>query len=362
MTLARRTVLTGLTAAALTTTGATAAQAGANDRPRHPRPRNLSVLQFNIWMGGQHVAGGQQGIVDTVAASAPDVVTLSETTPERVEQLVAGLRKYGLRYRDNHVNSDNAIITRHPIVDSAELPSWSKAVIDLGGVRVAVYSGHLEYQWYATYLPRGYGAGVPEPGETSAWGWDEIPSGPVTDLDLILRVNEASGRTANTRQMIKDAAAERAAGHLVVAAGDFNEPSHLDWVDATRDRFDHHGLTIPWQTTTALAHAGFRDTYRELHPNPVTHPGFTWPSDNPGADVDQLTWTPKADERDRIDYVFYRPDARLRLESSTIVGPSSSIVRSQRVEETGRDRFIEPTWVWPTDHKALLTRFRVRPR
>lgn len=284
MTLARRTVLTGLTAAALTTTGATAAQAGANDRPRHPKPCNLSVLQFNIWMGGQHVAGGQQGIVDTVAASAPDVVTLSETTPERVQQLVTGLRKYGLRYRDNHVSSDNAIITRHPIVDSAELPSWSKAVIDLGGVRVAVYSGHLEYQWYATYLPRGYGAGVPEPGETSAWGWDEIPSGPVTDLDLILRVNEGSGRTTNTRQMIKDAAAERAAGHLVVAAGDFNEPStstgstRLVTASTTTDSRSRGRRRPPWPTRaseTPTASSTRTPSPTPDSPGPATTPALT---------------------------------------------------------------------------------------
>ncbi|MEU0990762.1 hypothetical protein [Streptomyces sp. NPDC005953] len=45
-----------------------------------------------------------------------------------------------------------------------------------------------------------------------------------------------------------------------------------------------------------------------------------------------------------------------------IVGPSSTIVRNKRVKESGRDRFWEPTWTWPTDHKAVLSTFRVTTR
>ncbi|MFJ7423230.1 endonuclease/exonuclease/phosphatase family protein, partial [Streptomyces uncialis] len=85
-------------------------------------------------------------------------------------------------------------------------------------------------------------------------------------------------------------------------------------------------------------------------------------SDNPGADIGQLTWAPKADERDRIDFVFYHPDRQIRLLDSMIVGPSSTIVRNERVKEPGRDRFWEPTWTWPTDHKAVLSTFRITTR
>ncbi|MET9657551.1 hypothetical protein [Streptomyces sp. NPDC006510] len=90
--------------------------------------------------------------------------------------------------------------------------------------------------------------------------------------------------------------------------------------------------------------------------------GTDAPSDNPGAETSQLTWAPKADERDRIDFVFYHPDRRLRLLDSVIVGPSTSIARNERVAESGRDKFWEPNWTWPTDHKAILTTFRVSTR
>ncbi|MFD5552496.1 endonuclease/exonuclease/phosphatase family protein [Streptomyces sp. NPDC127068] len=341
-----------------------AAEAAPQGGRKHggPAHRKLKVMQFNIWLGGSRVPGGRAGIADTIAAVEPDVVMLSESNPERVARLLADLADRGLTYFDNENPVDPAVISRHPIVEHASFPSWSKAVVSVDGTEVAAYSGHLEYRYYVTYLPRGYGGGTPSPLETSEYGWGEIPTGPITDVGLITRLNTASGRTKATRTVLADAARERAKGRLTLLAGDFNEPSHRDWNHRTRNLFDHHGAVVPWSTTKAIEDAGFRDSYRVIHPDPVRRPGFTWPSDNPGVDVGQLTWAPKADERDRIDFVFYHPDRRIRLLDSVIVGPSRTIVRNERVEESGRDRFWEPTWTWPTDHKAVLSTFRITTR
>ncbi|RMB81437.1 endonuclease/exonuclease/phosphatase family protein [Streptomyces shenzhenensis] len=354
----RRRALIGIVGAAAAAGSAGAGSAQAAER-RHRRHRTLKVLQFNIWMGGSQVPGGRAGIADTIAATRPDVVMLSESDPKRVANLLSDLAERGLTYHDNKNPSDPGVISRYPIIDQASFPYWSKAVISIDGTEVAAYSGHLEYRYYVNYLPRGYGGGTPAPLETSEYGWDEIPGGPITDVDLIMRLNEASGRTQVTRTMLADAARERAKGRLVFLAGDLNEPSHRDWTRRTRNLFDHNGTTVEWSTTKAIEDAGFRDSYRVAHPDPVRTPGFTWPSDNPGAKTESLTWAPKADERDRIDFVFYHPDRRLRLLDSVIVGPSTTIVRNERVEESGNDRFWTPTWTWPTDHKAVLSTFRV---
>ncbi|MEV8443266.1 endonuclease/exonuclease/phosphatase family protein [Actinosynnema sp. NPDC051121] len=321
--------------------------------------RMLKVMQFNIWLGGSQVPGGRAGIADTVAAAKPDLVMLSESNRERVADLRADLAERGLTYFGNEDSTDPAVISRCPIVEHTSFPSWSKAVVSADGVEIAAYSGHLEYRYYVTYLPRGYGGGVPPPLKTSEYGWNEIPTGPITDADLIVQLNAASGRTEVTRAVLADAAEERSRGRLTLLAGDFNEPSHQDWDHRTRHLFDHNGTDVAWSTTEAIEDAGFRDSYREINPDPVRTPGFTWPSDNPGADVSKLTWAPKADERDRIDFVFYHPDERLRLLDSVLVGPSRSIVRSKRVEESGKDRFWRPTWTWPTDHKVVLSTFQV---
>lgn len=162
-----------------------------------------------------------------------------------------------------------------------------------------------------------------------------------------------------TEAVLADVLRERFRGRLTLLAGDFNEPSHQDWDHRTGHLFDHHGTEVTWSTTKAIKDAGFRDSYREINPDPVRTPRFTWPSDNPGANVSQLTWAADADERDRIDFIFYLPDERLRLVDSILVGPSSTIVRSRRVEESGEDRFWRPTWTWPTDHKVVLSTFRI---
>ena len=107
---------------------------------------------------------------------------------------------------------------------------------------------------------------------------------------------------------------------------------------------------------TLLEEAGFVDSYRKIYPNPLTHPGFTYPSDNPAKTPEKITWAPKADERDRIDFIFYKGEG-LDARKAVIFGPKGSIVRAQRVQETSKDKFLLPLDVWPTDHKGLLVTF-----
>ena len=82
--------------------------------------------------------------------------------------------------------------------------------------------------------------------------------------------------------------------------GDYNTPSHLDWTaaaDAVRD--DIH-YPVAWPVTEALQRAGFRDTYRVVHPDPVATPGITWTYGYPfpriakDEVVDRMTWSRRA--------------------------------------------------------------------
>ena len=183
---------------------------------------------------------------------------------------------------------------------------------------------------------------------------------PLTDVPTILERNNLSLRDDAIRAFIKDAQKEIEEGNWIFLGGDFNEPSHFDWIETTKDSADHHEVVVPWPVTTLLHEAGFKDSYREKYPNPVTHPGYTYPSDNLALPPNKITWTPDADERDRIDYIFYYPRKGLHLKEAAILGPKTSIRRSQRVAESGQDVFIEPLGVWPTDHKAVWVNFQMR--
>ncbi len=313
---------------------------------------DLKTLMFNIWLEGTKVSGGFDGIVNEISATNADIVALSEVSNyggvDFTQRLVGALSKKGFKYYSYKASKDTGIISRFPIKSHTDFDRFTKSVIDVNGVNLAFYSGHLDYKNYAAYLPRGYD------GNSSA----KLPK-PETTVDNILKANDSSARPASIRAFISDAKREIESGSAIIMAGDFNEPSWLDWIYENRTSFDHNGVVIAWTSTKLLSEAGFQDAYRAKYPSPILNPGFTWVSDNPAKKVNELTWAPTADERDRIDYVFYYPDGRLSVRDAIIVGPSRSIVKSQRVGESASDVFKEPEGVWPSDHKAVLITFGI---
>ncbi len=211
-----------------------------------------------------------------------------------------------------------------------------------------MYAAHLDWLHYGAFLPRGYN------GQT----WEKMDN-PKTELDEILTFNSKSFRDEQIDTLIKDAKQELKNGSIIVVAGDFNEPSHLDWGEATKDLFSHNGTIVNWYCTLALEKNGFIDAYREKFPNPKTHPGFTWPADNPLVSINELSWASDADERDRIDFVFFHKENPIIVDSAIIVGPNRSIIRGIRALETAEDPFFNYEGKWPSDHKGILSSFTI---
>ncbi|MCW3468026.1 endonuclease/exonuclease/phosphatase family protein [Chitinophaga nivalis] len=319
----------------------------------------LKVLQFNIWQEGTVVPGGFDAIVAEIIRTDADIVTFSEVRNYQQtkfnERVVAALKAKGKIFYAAY-SYDSGILSRFPLLDFVTISpekedhgSVYKAVVKVGKHRLAVYTAHLDYLHAANYLPRGYHSST----------WKKLPA-PVTMADSVLADNHASQRDEEIRLFLTDAAQEIKRGSLVVLGGDFNEPSHRDWNVATAQLFDHNGAVIPWENTLLLEQHGYTDSYREKYPDPVTHPGFTFPADNKAVDIAKLAWAPDADDRDRIDFIFYRRDKRWQLQNATLVGPSGSVVYGQRKEEQTKDPFMKPQGIWPTDHKALLVTFTIR--
>ena len=93
-----------------------------------------------------------------------------------------------------------------------------------------------------------------------------------------------------------------------------------------------------------MERAGFRDSFREAHPDPVTNPGLTWPSGRPHPPG---VWSPgpKA-PADRIDFIYAAGDVETL--GSDVVGESG-----------GPDVTIavDP---WGTDHRAIVSELSVQ--
>lgn len=318
----------------------------------------ISVLQLNIWQEGTVVAGGFEAIVDEIARLQPDFVTLSEVRNYRdtrfCDRITAALAAKGLEYYSFY-SEDSGLLSRYEITDSATVfplrndhGSVYRLDAEVKGRKVRVFTGHLDYLNDTYYEVRGY--------DGNNWRRMEAP---LTDVATIMERNALSMRDEAVRSVIADSREAMEEGALVFFGGDFNEPSHLDWTEATRDMADHNGVVIDWPVTRMLHDAGFRDAYRALYPDPVTHPGYTYPADNADVAVGRLTWAPLADERERIDYVFYYPREGLRVVEASITGPKGCIVRSERVADAGSDNHILPLGAWPSDHKGVFVRFEL---
>lgn len=321
------------------------------------KTETFRVLQFNIWQEGTVVKNGFDAVADEIVRSDADFVTLSEMRNYRntrfCDRIVEALKERGQTYYSFYTE-DSGLLSRYPIADSSTVyplnddrGSIYRLVTKKGNQEFAVYTAHLDYRNCAYYDARGYDGN----------NWSKIE--PVTNLDSLLILNRASVRDDAIARFIAEAEKDKAAGRIVILGGDFNEPSHLDWTEATKDMRDHYGLVVPWDVSIMLAKAGYKDAYREKYPDPVTHPGFTCPADCPDIDLKKLVWSAEADDRDRIDFIMYAPHEGLALTDMAIIGPKGDILRGERVTEQTSDSIIEPLGIWPTDHKAVLATFRL---
>ena len=326
---------------------------------RSQEKNEFTVLQWNIWQEGTKVPGGYDAIVNEIARLKPDFVTFSEVRNYRntrfCDRIVQSLKEKGETYYSFY-SYDSGLLSRHPITASLTVfpekddhGSIYKMTSRINGHKIAVYTAHLDYLNDAYYNVRGYDGST----------WKEIPI-PQTVRE-VLEVNDASLRDDATRDFITAARRDIEEGTIVILGGDFNEPSHLDWIRETKDLYDHNGLIIPWNVNLLHDNNGVIDTSRTMYPDVLACPGFTFPADNPLVKVENLTWTPKSDERDRIDYVFYYPHPAIRQKDAVIIGPQGSIAKSRRITENTKDKFLLPEGVWPTDHKGLLVTFGIEP-
>jgi len=318
--------------------------------------KELKVLQLNIWQEGTIIKNGYDAIVKEITALSPDIIMLSEVrnynNTDFCDRLAKSLAANGKKYY-TFKSSGSGILSAFPISENNKLFSEKGAVVraltKVGKHEIAIYSAHLDYQNYAVHLPKGY----------SGTTWEKLPA-PVLDVNKILADNLASKRDEAIDSFLVAAKEDIAKGRMIFLGGDFNEASHWDWAENTKDTFDHAGLVVPWQNSIQLYKNGFKDSFREIYPDARKNPGFTFPASNIDIGIEKLAWAPDADERERIDFIYFYPNKHLKLKSSNVVGPTGSILRNQRVEETEADLIIKPTGVWPTDHKAILSVFELK--
>lgn len=258
----------------------------------------LRVMSFNIWGNG---GTSLDHCIEAIRQSGADVVGLQECNAETAAKIGAAL--------GFHVQGDSgrSIVSRYPILASLPVTGGRGATIELSpGRRIHLFNCHLTAYPYGPYDLK---AGKP--------------------LDFILAQEQATRMPALTN-LLAGMKPFLTTNEPCFLTGDFNAPSHLDYVE------------VPWPNSLACDAAGLRDSYRELHPGNRRFPE-RFRFDEPG-----ITWTPRVSEEpegvfDRIDFVYYSQ------------GDGATPISSLELDARNN---VDP---WPSDHRAVLTVFRLAP-
>ena len=277
----------------------------------------LRVMTYNLWVGGE--PGGQplaQSALVIQAAQA-DIVGIQEGNGEQRPDgsrpdNAAELAKM-LGWHHANQGGGRSVLSRFPIAELT--PGRQGAAVMLpSGRRLYVFNVHLAASPYQPYqLLR-------------------IPYGNAPFLDTAedLVAAAAAARGEGVAALLKELIPRIEAGDAVVLTGDFNEPSHEDWIPAVVEA-GLAPLAVPYPTTWRIVNAGMQDAYRAVYPNPVSHPGWTWTpitrEDDP------------RDRHDRIDMIFTGPG----------VTAAAAVVVGERTERA--DIVVRP---YPSDHRAVV--------
>jgi len=283
----------------------------AHAAPGRAAPVELKVMTFNIEYGGTVVSF--HSIVEGVRVADADVVGLEEGFGN-VDRLA---KTAGYPYFDERLQ----VISRYPLIDPAGADGRYLFVQIAPGEVVAIGNVHLPAGPYSPNLTRR--------GATRSQ---------ILEIERRVRVPAVSPSVL----ALSDLATQDIP---VFLTGDFNTPSLHDWTPETVGLRPQITYPVRWPVSAFVEKAGFVDSWHEAHPDPVTDPGLTWPSERPDVDVG---WNPGPHApQDRIDYVY-------------AAGPAQTL-RSELVGEPGGPGVTLSVDHWGTDHRAVVSTFSVTP-
>lgn len=286
------------------------------------KEQQLTVLSWNIWHAGHSKTYGQKacdGIIGVLKKSQADVILMIETYGAS-DQVADSLGFY-----HRLLSSNLSIYSRYPIVKTFTFPdqiatfNFGGVEIDMDGTPVRLFDTWIHYLPDARLVPT-------DKSEEEILAWDDAGT----------RDEEIRKILGILKPMIAESDSIP-----IVMGGDFNSHSHLDWTEATKDMYNHGGAVVNWTVSKEMQAANFKDSFREINPDPVKNIGTTWLTD-----ADSLE---TVNRQDRIDFIYYQGKTIQAVESQcydNILGETFSF--------KGEDFF------YASDHGFVLTTFTIR--
>ena len=285
-----------------------------------PKLSTIRVMSYNIHRGG--IIHNKQPLSQTakgIQLAKADIVGVQETRSPKGDTLKDLAELLGW----NH-DEGSGIVTRYEIVES--LKNGVSVKLD-SGRHAYVFNVHLSSHPYQPYQlleirPK----------------WRKHTNNITfikTEAEAIEWAKKARG--AEIGKVLRQVKSLPDKDGPVFVVGDFNEPSHLDWTEAAA-KAGRHPIKVAYPTSTTLAKAGFRDSYRTIYPDEIKNPGITW---SPAYQVGD----PRT-HHDRIDFVYFKGKG-LEVKEVKILGEN----------EEYADLVVSP---YPSDHRAVVGTFTLK--
>jgi len=253
---------------------------------------SLDVLVYNIEYSGDHTT---DAVIKDIDADVVGVLESYARLPEIA-------RRTGYPY----YNTSLQILSKYPILEASGGDGLYGMIEVQPGYAIPFFNDHLDYV---------------------DWGPNKLAKGKSVE-EVVANENEV--RTSSFDRPAEAMVQLIGDGYPVFLTGDFNEPSSLDYTAEAVGSRPQVTAAVPWPVSERLFDLGFRDSYREIHPDPVADPAIT-----------------QQKSHERIDYVYAAGDSKTT--DSKVVG-----------EPGGEDVDIEEA-PWTSDHRAVLSSFDVTP-
>ena len=255
----------------------------------------LNLMAWNIWHGGRRHGReiGPQQVIDFIKETGTDIVMMQETYGSGA--LIAD----ALGYYFYLASSNISVMSKYPILET-----WTVYDAFRCGVTTIELSAgqkiNLASLWIH-YLP--------------AWRTDSRD--PNATADKLMK-GEGETRHEEIKEIVQllDPYIQKADDIPLIIGGDFNSPSHKDWIHETSNW--HNGLVVEWPVSKVMMETGFSDSFREIRRD------LNYQS--PTMTAERITY--------RIDYIYYK-GAKLKVVDS--------------------DMHFKYKGIWPSDHPSVTT-------
>ncbi|EYC21770.1 hypothetical protein Y032_0018g3521 [Ancylostoma ceylanicum] len=289
---------------------------------------SIRLMSFNVWTSGKSVYNGLQKIARHIKKVRPDIVAMQEISDEAgLDYIVTDLADNWNWVRCTTSETwfpDVAILTNLKIVGPCTATSRAIAipVETRTGRSLLIWNAHFNYKMFGPLAAQ---------------------MKMVKSSDQLLSVELLSGRVKNAQEVLDHPLTNewQRRNQPIVVAGDFNTPSHLDWIEATRKQ--HGGWVVRWPVTQLFERAGFHDAYRTLYPDANIHPGHTWSPIQRFSKEWGYKYIPEP--QDRLDYVFH--SGPIRAVNATLYCGTEPLTE---ISTNGRYKRND----YPSDHYALI--------